>query len=64
MSFNIVIQGCYCERLLTTGSNNQPTQNASGKLPKDGEEKSVRCEHMEEAFQNSCLAIIFSSALE
>ena len=33
-------QGCYCERLLTTGSNNQNQANGA-KTTKDGEEKSV-----------------------
>ena len=32
-------QGCYCERLLTTGANNQPNGTKPGK---DGDEKTVK----------------------
>ena len=40
MKFNYAknVQGCYCERLLTTGANSQPNGTKPGK---DGDEKTV-----------------------
>ena len=39
LQFEFLFQGCYCERLLTTGANNQSNGTKPGK---DGDEKTVK----------------------